>query len=220
MLLDKLTVINDCLIATGNNPVTGDDGSASWIAASNAYDRMLPVVLSKHNWHFQTATVSLTRLGTSAYPGYTDIYQKPADCLRLENVWRTDLGQQIPQFSQFGIGGMGAIVPQLDYKIIGDQIHCVGPLGVTALYVIDPTQHEGVILDVSAGILEALRRSIESLLYQVLNEDREAAIDAKKLAEMELSEARAISDQEGPRRVAFRSRFSELRRRPRVGWWF
>jgi hypothetical protein len=220
MQLDKLSVINDCLLATGNSPVTGDDGSASWIAASNAYDRMLPIVLYKHNWIFQTATANLARIGTSTYPGYSDIYQKPFDCLHVENVWRTDLAIMIPQVSQFGIGGMGAMPPQLDYKIIGDQVHCVAPNGASMLYVIDPTEHADVILDVSAGILETLRREIESLLYQGLNEDQSAAVTTKKLAEAELAEARAKSDTESPRRVAFRAAFTEKRRRPRVGSYY
>lgn len=220
MLLDKLSVINDTLIATGNEPVTTDDGSAQWISASNAYDRMLPIVLYKHNWPFQTNTLNLARIGTSAYPGYSDIYQKPQDCLHIENVWRTDLALEfLPQTSGFGIDGMGAMPPALDYKIIGDQIHCVGPNGVTALYVVDPTEHSEVILDVTPGILETLRREIESLLYQSLNEDSASAQLTKKLAMAEMDEARAKADSEGPRRVAFRSGFTEKRRRAKLGWW-
>lgn len=219
MLLDKLSVINDCLLATGNAPVTADDGSASWIMASNAYDRMLPVVLYKHNWDFQTTTASLARLGTSTYPGYSDIYEKPFDCLHLENVWRTDLASFVPKSSGFPIGGGGASPPQLDYKIIGDTIHCVAPGGVTALYVIDPAKHSGVILDVSYGILETLRREVESLIFQGLNEDRTAALDTKKLAAAELADARAKIDAESPRRIAFQSNFMRLRRTPRGGQW-
>jgi hypothetical protein len=219
MLLDKLTVCNQALIATGNTPVTTDDGSAQWIAASTAYDRMLPLVLYKHNWTFQTNTLSLARLGTSTYPGYSDIYQKPTDCLHLENVWRTDLAASMPQVSSFGVDGMGAMPPPLDYRIVSDQIHCVAPNGVTALYVIDPAAHSEVILDVNPGILETLTREIESLLYQGLNEDNAGAVATKKLAAVEISEARAKADSEMPRRVAFRSSFIEKRRRRATGWW-
>lgn len=219
MLLDKLTLINNALIATGNEPVTTDDGSDQWIAASTAYDRMLLQVLYKHNWTFQTATIQLIRLGASTYPGYADIYQKPADCLHLENVWRTDLGVLIQPVSGFRQDGMGAMPPPLDYKIIGDQIHCFAPNGVTALYLIDPTPHAGVILDVTPGIYETLTREIESLLYQGLNEDSKSAELTKKLAIEEISEARSKADSEMPRRVAFRSGFLEKRRMRKIGWW-
>lgn len=219
MLLDKLTVINNALIATGNEPVTTDDGSAQWMAASTAYDRMLPLVLYKHNWTFQTITLNLARLGASTYPGYADIFQKPYDCLHLENVWRTDLAANMPQFSGFGVDGMGVMPPPLDYKIIGDQIHCVAPNGVTCLYVIDPAKHSNVILDVTPGILETLHREVESLLYQGLNEDKDGAVATKKLAADEIGEARSKADSEMPRRVAFRSGFLEARRRRKIGWW-
>jgi len=220
MLLDKLTLINNALIATGNEPVTTDDGSDQWIAASTAYDRMLLQVLYKHNWTFQTATIQLTRLGASTYPGYADIFQKPADCLHLENVWRTDLALMVQPLSGFRADGGAAMPPPLDYKIIGDQIHCYAPNGVTALYLIDPTQHAGVILDVTPGIHETLTREVESLLYQGLNEDDKAAITTKKLAAEEISEARSKADSEMPRRVPFRSGFLEKRRVRRVGGWF
>ena len=219
MLLDKLTEINNCLIATGNSPVTTDDGSPSWVAASTAYDRVLPVVLYKHNWKFQTATLNLARLGTSTYPGYSDIYAKPFDCLHLENVWRTDLAQDVPVLSQFGIDGMQVMPPELDYKIIGDQIHTVAPNGATCLYVVDPTKHSDVILDIPPGALETLRREIESMLYQSLNEDPQGAEMTKKLALEEMAEARQKDSSEQPRRVAFRSNFLERRRRHTVGWW-
>lgn len=207
MLLDKLSIINDALIATGNEPVTTDDGSAQWIAASTAYSRMLPIVLYKHNWVFQTNLVNLPRLGASTYPGYSDIYEKPQDCLHILNVWPSDR----VSFS--------TTPPELDYKIIGNHIHCSSPGGVVALYEIDPSFHNEIVLDVTPGILETLRREIEALLYQGLNEDTPSAKLAKGLADLELSFARSRADQEAPRRVAFRAAFTEKRRRSHLGSW-
>lgn len=215
MLVDKLTIINQALIATGNEPVTTDDGSSQWISASTAYDRMLPVTLYKHNWTFQTTTLSLARLGTSTYPGYSDIYQKPADCLHLENVWRTDLALTVPQIPTFGVGWTAVLPPPLDYRLVGDQIHCVGPNGVTALYVVNSE----AAIAANPGFIETLTREIESLLYQGLNEDKDGAVATKKLAAEELSEARSKSDSELPRRAAFRSAFLEKRRLRHLGWW-
>lgn len=216
MLLDKLTVVNNALIATGNEPVTTDDGSAQWIAASTAYDRMLPLVLYKHNWKFQTSTLQLPRLGASTYPGYSDIFQKPVDCLHLENVWRTDLAAIMPpQYGWLGVGWTAVMPPALDYKIIGDQIHCAAPNGVTALYVINSV----AAIAANPGFIETLTREVESLLYQGLNEDKDGAVATKKLAAEEIGEARSKTDQESPRRAAFRSSFLERRRHSKVGWW-
>jgi hypothetical protein len=215
-IFDKLTIINNALIATGNEPVTTDDGSAQWIAGSTAYDRALPSVLYKHNWPFQTALLALGRLGTSAYPGYTDIYAKPTDCLHLENVWRTDLAALVvpKPFGGFYLDGSGVLPPPLDYKIIGDQIHCAGPYGVTALYV-----QVAVSGNWPPGFVETLTREIESFIYQGLNEDIDAAKMAKVAANTEMAEARAKIDAESPRKVAFRSRFLERRKTRITGWW-
>lgn len=211
----KIDIINDALISTGNDPCEQDDGSTEWIAASKAYERCLPLLLYGHEWPFQTKTAPLVRIGCSMYPGYTDIYEKPADCLHVENVWRTDLAPLVPQTSFFGLDGENAIPPELDYKIIGDQIHCCGPGGVTSLY----TQIPGPNVAWSTGFVEALRRRIESLLAQGLNEDYDAAKELGAVALQEEEKAAARADQEQPRRVAFRSRHLEHRRTRRTGWW-
>ena len=211
MIYDKLTIVNQALIACGHEPVSVEDGSPQWIAASQAYDRMLPVLIYKHKWNFQTRLFGLVRIGTSTYPGYTDIYEIPVDCLHLENAWRTDLAASVPQFSSFDGDGMGSQPPQLDYKIIGQQLHCYGPQGVTAYYVQAPPTAKHW----PPGFVETLVREIESLIYQGLNEDAEAAQITKKLALAELSEARAKSSSEEPRRVAYRSNIVNARR----GFW-
>lgn len=213
--IDKLTILNDVLIATGNNTVTVEDGSPEWIVGSNAYDRAVAVVLSKHNWGFHTAIQALTRLGDSTYPGYADVFEKPNDCLQIEYVWRTDQAQNIPQFSGFDISGDGAKPPELDYRIIGDQVHTVAPEGATAFYVRLPD----ATIPAREPFSEALRRQMESYVFQALNEDFQAAAGALKVAGAELADARQKSDSESPRRVPFRSNFMETRRRRRLGWW-
>ena len=46
-IVDKLSVCNNALIATGNSGVTIEaDGSDEWTAVSNYYDRALPLVRS------------------------------------------------------------------------------------------------------------------------------------------------------------------------------
>lgn len=220
LVFDKLTIINDCLLATGNKTCLQDDGSAEWIAASNFYERALSTLLYKHNWPFQTnLNESLARVGASTLPGYEDIYAKPADCLHLENCWRTDLAQWVlPSIFLGDSDDQGPrLMPPLDYQILGDQIHCVAPLGLSCKYVMMPASDPGV--QWPAGFVEALRREIESLLYQGLNEDVDGAKLAGAVAKEELQEARDRVDQEQPRRVAFRSRFLIRRRERKIGWW-
>lgn len=215
---DKLSIINAALIATGSDPVDTDDGSPEWIMGSAAYDRALPLILYKGNWTFQTKTSqALARVGASAYPGYSDIYAKPVDCLHIENVWRTDLGALVYQASGFDQYGMGAMPPPLDYKIISDQIHCYGPNGVSCLYVSTQAPY-GQSGTWNAGFSEALTRMVEAYLYQSFDE-LDGAEKAGKIAEGELDFARAKTDAEQPRRVAFRSRFLEIRRRSKLGFW-
>jgi hypothetical protein len=213
--IDKLTILNDCLIATGNNTVTVEDGSAEWIVGSNAYDRAVAVVMSKHNWGFDTALEALSRVGDSTYPGYADVFEKPNDCLQIENVWATDQAANVPQFSGFDASGEGARPPELDYRIIGDQIHTVAPNGATALYVKMP----GATIPAREPFMEALRRLMESYIFQGLNEDFQAAAAALKVSSAELADARQKSDSESPRRVPFRSNYMDARRRRRSGWW-
>ena len=213
---DKLTIVNNALICSGNEPVTGDDGSPQWTVASTAYDRALPLVMEKGGWTFQSGTANLVRVGASAYPGYTDIYAKPVDCLHIENVWRTDLAAYVFPRSGFDESGQGAMPPKLDYKIIGNQIHAYAPNGLTCLYIQIPEPY-GQSGTWPPGFAEAVTRQVEVYLLAGLNEDLDAAKLAQTLLNTEIQEARYRSDAEGPRRVGYRSRFMERRRTPKTG---
>src|ERR1019366_6814234 len=216
---DKLTIVNQALTCTGKETVRGDDGSPQWIVASAAYDRALPLVMEKGGWTFQSAlNNALVRVGTSAYPGYTDIYAKPVDCLHIENVWRTDLAAFVIPYPGFDSSGQGVMPPALDYKIIGNQIHAYAPNGASCLYIQIPEPY-GQSGTWPPGFAEAVTRQTEVYLLAGLNEDLEAAKLAQTMLNTEIQEARYRSDAEGPRRVAFRSKFMERRRLPKIGWW-
>lgn len=216
---DKLTIMNQALIATGNDPVTGDDGSPQYISASTAYDRALPLVMERGGWTFQSAlNFNLPRIGASAYPGYTDIYGKPVDCLHLENVWRTDLAPYVVPFPGFDSFGRGTMPPQLDYKVIANQIHCYAPYGASCLYIQIPEPY-GQSGTWPPGFAEAVTRQTEVYLLSGLNEDIDGAVKAQGQLNSDIAEARYRSDAEQPRRVAYRSRFLERRRTRQLGWW-
>jgi hypothetical protein len=206
--IDKLTIINRGLIQTGNAPVTFQDGSDEWIAGSDAYDRMLPVVLSRHNWKFQTKMLALTSVGTSAFPGYQTIFAMPADCLQLIDVWDNYYASLIIPGNLPGNPALQTRPPAFDYKLIGGQVHCTPQSqGVTALYV--PTTQPAAV---SVGFMETLTNEVAAMLALSLNEDATLAAGVKGMAKDELKEARSRDAQQEPRRVPFRSRMLEVRR--------
>lgn len=214
---DKLAFMNRALVATGNHLVTTDDGSPEYTAASFAFDRAFPLILYKHNWHFNSQlNPALNRVGASNYPGYTDIYAKPANCLFLIQAWDPTFAQWVLPVPSLEFGRRGARPPSFDYQIIGDQIHCVGPNGVACEYI----QTENDAVNYPPGFIEAVGREMESLIYQSLNEDFEAAEATKKLAVEELQEAKVRNDAENPRKVLLKSNMLERRRARMLGSWF
>lgn len=208
-VIDKLTIINRALIATSNTPVNvADDGSDEWTVGSNAYDRMLPVIMATRNWKFQTTLNPLVRLGTSAYPGFSDVYGRPADCLQFMNCWDTLAASKVLPVSNFGVSQVAIRGPQFDYRIIGNHIHCNGPNGVTAHYVKYPASGDPM------GILfaEALTKSVEAILEKGLNDDGDASRGTSREAMGILDLAASRDTQEDPRKIPFRSRLQEARR--------
>lgn len=218
--IDKLTLVNYALTATGNNPVVVEgDNSDEWRVASSAYDRMLPVVLAKHDWKFQTTIAPLVRVGDSDFPGFQDAFAKPVDCLHLENVWDAYIAGLIIPYPTVGMLRDGVRAPPLEYRIIGDLIHCTTfQNAATCLYVQQPNN-----ATVSALFIEALTTAMEVIIARALNEDMDAAKMLSAKAEEDLREARASNDMEEGRRIPFRSRMLERRRgggRSRFGFYY
>jgi hypothetical protein len=215
--LDKLSVINNALIQTGNAPVTFADGSDAWIAGSNAYDRLLPVVMSKHNWKFETKIAPLVSQGVSAFPGYSTIFAMPADCLQLIDVWDNYYASLVLPSLMPGNPAIQTRPPAFDYKLIGGQVHCTPQAsGVSALYMPFPEEATSVSF---VGFVETLTNEVAALLSLSLNEDASLAAGNKALAKESLMEARSRDTQQEPRRVPFRSRMLEVRRNRNWGGW-
>jgi hypothetical protein len=218
--IDKLSVINSALVRTGNAPLNVlDNGSDAWIVASQVYEDALPLVMALRDWKFQTALVALQRVGGSAtgdpatppvFPGFTDIFAKPADCLQLQNVWRTDVaGMVLP--ADTWTRGPDVRAPELEYRIIGDQVHTCAPQGATAKYMLQPTSGLGVY---PALFAETLKYFVASGIAAGLNEDASAAEKYMKMGEATMEQASTRDDQQEPRRSLFRSRMLQARR----GW--
>lgn len=213
-LSDKLTIINQALINTGNNPVNvGDDTSDEWITASSAFEQWVPILLYRRNWGFAERLQVLNRMGDASYPGYSDVYAKPADCLFLIDVYRPDVARLVSTaaYQSEDRRRDNTRPPGLEYKIVADRINCRAPNGAVALYTPFPVGSQPW----SVGFVAALRLKIEATLYRALNEDMSASYQSDRFAEAALQEAAARADQEEPRKVAFRSPLAEARWRRR-----
>jgi hypothetical protein len=212
---DAFTVINTALIQSGNQPVVvAFDGTDEWLAGFNAYQLWLPYCIEARDWNFQTAVAALTRVGGSDYPRFSDAYAFPANCAHLQTVWRTDLAAQQPAYLGWGMTRDGIIQPQIEYRIIGNQIHTSAPQGLTAKYLTAPQGKDRY----TATFNIALITFVASSLFGSLNEDLAAQDKTMKLAQEILEEAAVRSDQQENRRVAFRSRMIERRRARWAPW--
>lgn len=211
---DKLAIINNALIATGNNPcATVDDGSPEWTVASMAFERWLPVLLRRRNWPFADTFADLTRVGASRFPGFSDVYAKPPNCLFLRNVFRTDLAALVIPSLGYVMPEQDTRPPPLEYRIVTDQVHCSAPAGATAIYVPFPAGAQPW----TSGFVETLTLSIEAMIYRGLNEDNAEATRCEQRAEAAMQEEAARAENEEPRRMAYRPSVLERRRRRTVG---
>jgi hypothetical protein len=211
---DKLKVINEAAINTGNEPANvSDDTSDTWRVGSSAFEQWVPVLLHRRNWNFATRIAPLTRVRDASFPGFVDAFAKPADCLFLQQVYRPDIAAQIAPNFTGGRTNRHIAPPGLDYKIVDDMINCTAPNGASCLYTPFPVGAQPW----SVGFLAALRYKIEAIIYRALNEDMAASYQADRFAEAALQEAAARADMEEPRGAMMRSSAVEARRLRRGG---
>lgn len=206
---DKLSIINSALISISRGPVAvADDNTPEWIYGSEAYERALPAMLSKRDWKFQTAVSACTRVGASSVPGFSDIYAKPAHCLHLIAAYSTTTAGQVTVERSYWYSREKLSVPRFDYRMIGDQIHCAEPDGVTALYVQAPLTDK----EWHPAFREALVETMIAMLERSLNRDTDAAKLAIAMAAGALDEASSRTDNQEPRKAAFRTQIRAARR--------
>lgn len=205
--LDKLSIVNNCLVSTGNTPsVVADDGTDEWTVASTGYESAITYMIDQHDWKFASNIVTLQPSPTPPLDDqFTSAYQKPNDCLHVVWVRLNDL--------------------PCVYEIIANQI-ALGEASinitgqpVTLKYILQPTPDK-----LTATFVMALQAFITSTIYRGLHEDPIQADKMWQAGEQFLQSARTRSDQEQPKRAMFNSRMRAARsiRRPwpptPVGW--
>lgn len=215
-LSDKLTVINRALARTGNNPVqTPDDGSDEWRIASLSFDDWAEQLYYNAEFRFTSQIVSITtRVGDSPFPGFQDIYDKPADCLWLANACRLEEAQQVlPQLAT-GMPDQDTRFPDFEYRLVNDQIHCVAPTGLLLRYVRFPRAGDPW----SKGFQSALELYVQADILRGLNEDFSEAEKRQARADEAIKFATSRDQNQEPRRVMLRSSALERRRTRGWGW--
>lgn len=187
---DKLSIVNDALIETGNNPVdVAFDGSPEWIAGSAAYERALKVVLAEHSWNFGTITEELSRAESNPSQRFADgyAYRIPANALFVQTVYAS-----------------GA--PYTNYEIV-DRCICTDAEAIAVLYVRQPAESQWPPL-----FVEALTKRVEAGVLRALNEDFGEAERREAQAMMLLNSAKNQADRQAPAHTVLKSRMLRRRR--------
>lgn len=194
--MDKLTIINNALLATGNNTVNVlNDPSAEYLAANPAFERALRFLTARHSWPFASTVELLVRApdeDNKSRRFKQNGFRLPANTLHVKEVYWD-------------------ATPLTDYEIIGEILSCRFDSNIYANVVkqvseekIHPMAEEILTLYVEAGCLRGL------------NEDFSEAARRVQQAELLLEETRPHVDQQNPARNTYKSGIAVARRSRRV----
>lgn len=227
--IDKLGLINQQLALCGDNPVAAaDDGSDEWTVASAAYENAFEYMLDGHDWKQVTIVKVLQPTGQApSDPEFDTAYAKPADCAHI--IWVRQYMQPTGTVVTTGTGR------SITYQVLNNQLvvnnynqppgspppPSVTPISIEMKYV--SSNPPGIIVNgvaqpTSAGaqmlrtFMTALGRFVMAGIYRGLHEDIPSAQATEREAMAMLSEAKARSDQEQPKRAMFNSRLVASRR--------
>ncbi len=196
--MDKLTVINNALTATGNNRVNIlHDPSDEYQVADTAFDRAIKVLTSRHAWPFSTTVENLVRVPDSdnlsrRYPQNGFLIPQPPQVLHVKEIYHCN-----------------RILT--DFEIIGFTLSCRHSSDISAKVV---READGAIWHPMAE--EVLTLMVEAGCLRGLNEDMVEARIKDQAAEALIAETRSHLDQQNPARNTYVSKIARARRTRRV----
>lgn len=194
--MDKLTILNNALIATGNNRVNVlNDPSDEYQVANTAFDRAIRYLMGTHAWPFAMTIDLLVRVPDAENKSRRfskNGFRLPANTLHVKDVYRYTY-------------------PLTDYEIMGTVLSCPYESDVYAAVVKTPPD---ALWHPMAE--EVLTRFVEVGLLRGLNEDFREATNRESSAEALLMDARTRTDQENPARNIYKSKIAQARRTRRV----
>lgn len=204
--MSKLDLINAALLGSANNPVNvADDGSDEWAVASSAYEFWIEYLYDQHNWKEITKIATLNPLSSAPQDTQFDTaYAKPQDCIHIIWLRLSDL--------------------PVVYRITGNHIEMNAAGGpnapttttpgvVTMKYVSSDPQgnNSDAFSQMQRSFAICLTLFVKAQLYEAA-EYYDVAKQWFAMAEKELAQARARSDQDEPKRAMWNSRWTASRR--------
>ncbi|MBX5001887.1 hypothetical protein HJB72_28605 [Rhizobium lentis] len=194
--MDKLTIINNALVATGNEPVNVlNDPSDEYRAANAAFDRTVRFLAARHTWPFAMTTDPLTRVPDADNKSRRfskNGFRLPPDMFHLKEVY------------------FGTCI-FTEYEIIGNVLSCNFDSDIYAAVVKAPADAQWHPM-----AEEVITRYVEAGCLRSLNEDFAEASRREQSAELLLEETRSHVDQQNPGRNTYKSKIAVARRSRRV----
>lgn len=201
--IDKISLVNNALSQTGDNLVAAaDNGSVEWNTCSPAYETGLAYVCENHPWSWLTDIRTLQPSPTAPTDTFFDTaYPLPDDLIhlilvRVDNrpcVWGLLNGQLV-------VNSQGGPPPPSPPT---------APLPVTIKGIFstnsDPT-------NATPTVVLALQMFVMSGIYRGMKKDVAEAGRLFAAARQMLEEAKARHDMQNPKRLAFNSRYTAVRR--------
>lgn len=196
--MDKLQVINNALINTGNTRVnTLYEESDEYVVADTAFDDAIKLLSSMHSWPFATTVEKLVRV-----PDDENLSRQFP-----ENAFRIPAPPQVLHVKEIYYHN----VLLVDYEIMGFVLSCRYPDEIYAKVV---REAPGAIWHPMAEQILKLR--VEAGILRGLNEDFKEADNREARADDWLMMARPHLDQQNPARNMYRSKIASARRTRRV----
>lgn len=195
--MDKLRILQDALLATGNAPINAlYDGSDEWIAADAGFEAGIKSLIAAGIGPFGNKIITLQRSGDSDDPRYEDAYTIPTSVWHLRGL-----------LSSEGY-------PLSYYKIMDGKV--VTTLGSQDDIMAEVIEQPAADANWHPFAEDALRKRVEAFILQALNEEFPEARRREQEAEILLMKAQTRSDQQTPPRRGFRNRISAIRRTRRA----
>jgi hypothetical protein len=194
--MDKLTILNNALLATGNNTVNVlNDPSDEYRHSNAAFDRAVRFLTARHTWPFATTNELLVRAPDADNRSRRfskNGFRLPENTLHVKEVFFD---------TQF----------LTDYEIMGSILSCHYESEVYATIIKAPP-------DASWHPMaeEILTTYVEVGCLRGLNEDFTEATNRERKAEGLLEETRSHVDQQNPARNTYKSKVAVARRTRRV----
>lgn len=194
MALDRLTVINDALLETGNEQINAlNDGSVEWGAASKAFDRAIKKLIAANVWDFSKTAEALIAAETNPSKRFSYAFVRPPSAWLITAVlWKT--------------------MPLPEYEVMGNRICANFQTDLNIEFVREPTDNE-----VPPWFQEVLTKAVEVSVLRSLNEDFEEAMRRESALMKYIREMASLENRQEPPRTGFAGRMGLARRSRRGG---